>query len=117
MPVVAIVTHLVQPGRMQEGADRINANGARMAGRPGFISRQVLAPLDGSEQLITVTQWADEASYRDWVAHNTASARWAGLLICSSSGRRVFACFRSHISSWPAPAWKKPRSARSSRAA
>jgi heme-degrading monooxygenase HmoA len=44
-----------------------------MAGRPGFISRQVLAPVDGSEALITVTQWADETSYRDWVAHNKAS--------------------------------------------
>jgi len=74
MAVVVIVTHLVQPGRMEEGAARIDANGARMAGRPGFVSREVLVPLDGSEQLVTVTRWADEASYRAWVAENQAAA-------------------------------------------
>jgi heme-degrading monooxygenase HmoA len=30
----------------------------------------VLTPVDGSEQLITVTRWADEASYRAWQAFN-----------------------------------------------
>lgn len=78
MAFVAIVRHQIQPGRMQEAADRINGNGARMAARPGFVSRDLLVRSDGTEELTTVTVWEDQAAYDAWVEHNRAANVHAG---------------------------------------
>jgi len=78
MAFVAIVRHMIQPGRLEEAAARINSNGDRMAQRPGFVSRQLLVGLDGDEELATVTVWEDQAAYDAWVAHNRAANVHAG---------------------------------------
>jgi heme-degrading monooxygenase HmoA len=75
---VAIVRHQIQPGKMQEAAARINSNGTRMRERPGFVSRRLLAPADGADELATVTLWTDQAAYDAWVAHNRTANVHAG---------------------------------------
>lgn len=78
MSFVAIVRHQIQPGKMQAAADRINSNGERMQQRPGFVSRMLLTPVDGSEELATVTVWEDQDAYDAWVEHNRAANVHAG---------------------------------------
>ncbi len=68
--LVAIVTHTVHAGQMAAAAERIHGNGLRMATRPGFLDRRLLAPTDGAERLVTVTRWQSQATYDDWVSHN-----------------------------------------------
>lgn len=70
MSFVAIVHHEIQPGKVSEAAERINGNGKRMAQRPGFVSRDLLQPTDGRDQLTTVTYWENEETYEGWVKYN-----------------------------------------------
>lgn len=76
--VTVIVTHEIKPGLMAAAAERIQGNGARMAAREGFIDRTLLAPVDGSEVLTTITNWSSLETYEAWVAHNKANNPHAG---------------------------------------
>lgn len=78
MALVAYVRHQIQSGRLEEAANRINGNGARMAARPGFVSRDLLIRRDGTEELATVTVWESEQAYDDWVEHNRTANVHAG---------------------------------------
>ena len=78
MTLVAIVRHQSQPGQMHQAADRIRSNGDRMAVQPGFVSRELLAAADGSDELATVTTWESVEAYDEWTAVNRATNVHAG---------------------------------------
>jgi heme-degrading monooxygenase HmoA len=78
MALIAFVRHQIKPGKMQQAAARINANGDRMKQRPGFVSRRLLAAADGSDELATITVWVSSERYEAWQAHNRAANVHAG---------------------------------------
>lgn len=78
MSLIAIVRHDVQPGQLQVAADRLNANGERMAAWPGFVSRELLQATEASQTLVTITEWESTKDYEAWVAHNAAANVHAG---------------------------------------
>jgi heme-degrading monooxygenase HmoA len=78
MPLVAIVRHQIQPGQLDAAAQRVNGNGERMAAQPGFVSRQLLQPIDGSDTLVTITVWESAEHYEAWTEHNRAANVHAG---------------------------------------
>lgn len=68
--IVAIVSHEIKQGRVDEAAARIRGNGGRMAAREGFVSRVLLRSSAKDHVLTTVTTWLDRASYEGWLEYN-----------------------------------------------
>jgi heme oxygenase (mycobilin-producing) len=49
-----------------ELAHRFAARAGAVDGQPGFVGFELLRPLDGRDQWLVVTRWADEESYEAW---------------------------------------------------
>lgn len=39
-----------------------------VAGAPGFLGFELLRPLEGSDQYLSISRWADRAAFDAWVA-------------------------------------------------
>lgn len=73
MALITFVRHQIQPGKMEQAAARVTANGDRMRQQPGFVSRRLLAAADSSDELATITVWESSEHYEAWQALNRAA--------------------------------------------
>ncbi len=73
MSCIVVVTHQIQVGRMEEAQARIDSNGVRMSEATGFISRHLMVPHEGSNQISTITMWDDHSDYAKWQEENRKS--------------------------------------------
>lgn len=67
---------------------------------PGFISMQVMSPVDNPQEIWLVTHWVDESSYRTWHHGHSYRDSHAGIpkglkLVPKSTEIRFFNLFAS----------------------
>jgi len=76
--VTIIVVHDIKSGTMDAAAGMMRESGKRMAALEGFVNRELLAPVDGSDVLVTITGWASLEAYEAWLTRNRANSPKAG---------------------------------------
>lgn len=64
--IVVISRFTIANGMTQEVRDAFRSRPHLVDSAPGFVSMEVLSPIDKPEEIWLTTRWIDRASYQEW---------------------------------------------------
>ncbi|MDQ1245736.1 MAG: hypothetical protein QG597_103 [Actinomycetota bacterium] len=78
MTFVAINVLSVPPGAGSELEARFAGRAGMVESSPGFMSFELLRPVEGTEDYLVVTHWESRAAYESWLGSRSFAAGHGG---------------------------------------
>ena len=72
--IIVILRHVVRSGMAHLAERRIDANGERMAGMPGFLFRHTLISPGDTRLCVTATGWLSREHYDAWLDYQRVAS-------------------------------------------